>query len=183
MTGFLTVLFLLYVYSRERKKKKSVQRTGVLWGFQHFKHPNTKAWDCFIILSCLVVSTCVPMANTAETHDPHSLGVIQNLLTSLTSTIEKSDASLYAPTNDDIKDYCIFTFMYCYLLELEMVLNEELYEHERTRNEIYHKRKELERQVLPYNTTKCSPCEAQTVANSTVFLSNFKNLLMRASSL
>ncbi|XP_010886628.1 interleukin-15 [Esox lucius] len=185
MTGFLTVLLLLYIFLRERKKRKSVQCICVFWGFHYYQHqcPNIEARDCFILLSCLVAITCMPLANANGTEKigrSHIMEV-QQMLDLLKSTIENSNASLYSPTNDEIQANCTFKFMHCYLLELEVILIETFDKHETTRTEIHHMKKLLERQQQ-FNSSTCLPCEAQTVANSTTFLKNFEFLLKRINN-
>ncbi|KAK6324738.1 hypothetical protein J4Q44_G00040800 [Coregonus suidteri] len=185
MTGFLTVL-LLCIRLLERSTKKCVRWFCLFWGFHYYRHQclNIELWNWFLVLSCLSATTRLPIAGAAETHGMTISDVreLQSSLKTLKSTIEESDACLYAPTNDDIyNDNCIFKFMHCYLLELEVILIEDMQVtvdyHEETKTNIYHLKKNLEEHQ--YNRSSCSPCEAQRVANTTIFLQNLEDLLKR----
>ncbi|CDQ83279.1 unnamed protein product [Oncorhynchus mykiss] len=187
MTGFLTVL-LFCIRLLERRTKKRGRWICLFWGFHYYPHQrlNIELWNCFIILSCLSATAHLPIAGAAETHGMtiDDVKELQSELKNLKSTIEKSDACLYAPTNDDIyNDNCIFKFMHCYLLELEVVLFEDMSVtdnyHDEIKTSIYHRKKRLEEHERQYNSSRCSPCEAQRVANSTIFLYNLERLLER----
>ncbi|XP_014064929.1 uncharacterized protein isoform X2 [Salmo salar] len=185
MTGFLTVL-LFCIRLLERRTRKRLRWICLFWGFHYYQHQclNIELWNCFLILSCLSATAHLPIAGAAETHGM-SIGDVEELqweLLNLKSTIEKSDACLYAPTNDDIyDDNCIFKFLHCYLLELEVVLIEDMQVtddyHDKIKTSIYHRKNKLEEHEHQYNSSGCSPCEAQRVANSTIFLYNLERLL------
>ncbi|KAM9399858.1 interleukin-15 [Salvelinus alpinus] len=190
MTGFLTVLFFC-IRLLERRAKKRVRWICLFWGFHYYQHQclNTELWNCFLILSCLSATAHLPIAGAAETPGLTIQDVreLQEDLKRLKSTIEKSDACLYAPTNDDIyNDNCLFKFMHCYLLELEVVLIEDMQvtdnDHDQIKTSIHHRKKTLEEHERQYNSSRCSPCEAQRVANSTIFLYNMERLLERIAA-
>lgn len=81
------------------------------------------------------------------------------------------------------QDNCIFKFMHCYLLELEVVLFEDMSVtdnyYDEIKTSIYHRKFFLEEHERQYNSSRCLPCEAQRVANSTIFLYNLERLLER----
>ncbi|KAJ8000701.1 hypothetical protein DPEC_G00183090 [Dallia pectoralis] len=184
MTGFVTVL-LLFILSRERKKKKSVQCICVFWGFQYNQHqnPNIEASHLFILLSCLAAITCMPMATAAVMNEigKDNIMEFQKLLETLARTIQNSSASLYAPANNEIQGICIYKFMHCYLLELEVILYETFENHDQTLDAIYHLKGQLQKQQQ-FNSPSCLRCEEQTVVNSATFLNNFKLFLERINS-
>ncbi|CAB1327279.1 unnamed protein product, partial [Coregonus sp. 'balchen'] len=149
---------------------KCVRWFCLFWGFHYYRHQclNIELWNWFLVLSCLSATTRLPIAGAAETHGMTISDVreLQSSLKTLKSTIE---------------DNCIFKFMHCYLLELEVILIEDMQVtvdyHEETKTNIYHLKKKLEEHQ--YNRSSCSPCEAQRVANTTIFLQNLEDLLKR----
>uniref|UniRef100_A0A4W5NE21 Interleukin n=1 Tax=Hucho hucho TaxID=62062 RepID=A0A4W5NE21_9TELE len=182
-------LYVLLFFSQLIYKRiKRVRWICLFWGFHYYQHQclSIELWNCFLVLSCLSATAHLPIAGAAETHGMtiNDVRELQSDLKKLKSTIEESDACLYAPTNDDIyNDNCIFKFMHCYLLELEVVLIEDMQVtdnyHKEIKTSTYHLKKQLEKHERQYNRSRCSPCEAQRVANSTIFLQNLESLLER----
>ncbi|XP_051242686.1 uncharacterized protein LOC127355646 isoform X5 [Dicentrarchus labrax] len=99
-------------------------------------------------------------------------------LNRLKPAIEKSDAMLYAPSGDDIKESCKITSLRCYMLELIMVAGEE---------EIMNNDTEC---IMDFNDTLptvesvvCPPCEAYSLENITIFLERLNTLLENMATL
>uniref|UniRef100_A0A673VUD2 Interleukin n=1 Tax=Salmo trutta TaxID=8032 RepID=A0A673VUD2_SALTR len=190
MTGFLTVL-LFCIRLLERRTKKRVRWICLFWGFHYYQHKclNIELWNCFLILSCLSATANLPIAGAAETHGMtiDDVRELQSELLDLKSTIEvRLHLCIYCNTDCGSvlpQDNCIFKFMHCYLLELEVVLIEDMQvtdnNHDEIKTSIYHRKKMLEEHERQYNSSGCSPCEAQRVANSTIFLYNLERLLER----
>ncbi|XP_042340409.1 interleukin-15-like [Plectropomus leopardus] len=130
----------------------------------------TQVWLCFLVLSFLGISACAAcMPDTAH---------VQTCLESLKPAIERSDAMLYAPSADDIKENCKMMSLRCYMLELMMVLNEEEVMNEA--NCIFDFNERLPDEDKPVG---CPPCEAYSLKNSTVFLERLNNLLAEITTL
>uniref|UniRef100_A0A3Q3MFL2 Interleukin n=1 Tax=Mastacembelus armatus TaxID=205130 RepID=A0A3Q3MFL2_9TELE len=112
--------------------------------------------------SFLSISTC------AADHSPARL---KTCLQNVQPTIEKSDAMLYAPSINDIKDNCKARSLQCYIFELMMVLDEE---------EVSGKGEDC---IFAFNSTLqanpdgCPPCEVHALKNITVFLDRLNTLL------
>lgn len=124
----------------------------------------TQVWLCFLVLSLL--STCV--AAVPDTED------LQRCVKDLRVQIEESDAMLYAPSIDDIKDHCTNMSLKCYMLELMMVCEEK---------------------EVPDNLIHCinvfndelptddgCPCEVYSQENITIFLERLNDLLKKTTA-
>ncbi|XP_051242683.1 interleukin-15-like isoform X2 [Dicentrarchus labrax] len=130
----------------------------------------TQVWLCFLILSFLSPFTCA-----ASVPDVTEVKICLNRLK---PAIEKSDAMLYAPSGDDIKESCKITSLRCYMLELIMVAGEE---------EIMNNDTEC---IMDFNDTLptvesvvCPPCEAYSLENITIFLERLNTLLENMATL
>ncbi|XP_067441032.1 interleukin-15 isoform X2 [Thunnus thynnus] len=127
----------------------------------------TQVWLCFLLLSFLSMSTC-------SAQGPH-LRDLKHCVEEVKQTIEKSDAMLYAPSTDDIKENCRNMALKCYMLELIMVLNEEKI----TIDAAYHilNFNEYIKRMPGADQVGCPPCEAYSLKNITVFLARLNHLL------
>nr|XP_046272028.1 interleukin-15-like [Scatophagus argus] len=163
MTDFMTALPVVLVQStcpgHQRARGIQFQSTCSLCRESH----KTQVWLCFFVLSFLSAYTC----SASVTDTEH----LQICLEKLIHTIEKSDAMLYAPSANDIKENCINVSLRCYMLELIMVIDEE---------EIVDNNVDC---IIDFNEqlivdpVGCPPCEAYSLKNITVFLERLNNLL------
>ncbi|XP_040893200.1 interleukin-15 isoform X3 [Toxotes jaculatrix] len=128
----------------------------------------TQVWLCFLVLSSLSISTCAASADNTRP--------LQFCLKALQNRIEKSDAMLYAPSVNDIKENCENVSLKCYMLELIMVLNEEEV-NDTIANCIFNFN-----DILRPNTVGCPPCEAYSLKNITIFLDRLNNLLEKMTA-
>ncbi|XP_040893203.1 interleukin-15 isoform X5 [Toxotes jaculatrix] len=119
-------------------------------------------------LSSLSISTCAASADNTRP--------LQFCLKALQNRIEKSDAMLYAPSVNDIKENCENVSLKCYMLELIMVLNEEEV-NDTIANCIFNFN-----DILRPNTVGCPPCEAYSLKNITIFLDRLNNLLEKMTA-
>lgn len=159
MTDFMKApLFQLICPRDQRAKAAQFQSTCNLCRESH----KTQVWLCFLVLSLLSTSTCA--TSLPETAD------LQICLKKLRHSIEKSDAMLYAPSTDDIKDTCKIMSLKCYMLELIMVVREEEVEDNKT-DCIFHFSETLHPEV------GCPPCESYSLKNITIFLDRLNTLL------
>ncbi|XP_060948503.1 interleukin-15-like isoform X2 [Limanda limanda] len=122
----------------------------------------------FLVLSFLSLSSCA----VEDTTD------LRMCITNLRNTIEKSDAMLYSPSIDDIEENCENVSLKCYMLELEMVLDEE---------EVYDGNASCilafkERLDSNSHTGGCPPCEAYSLQNITIFLDRLITLLEKLTA-
>lgn len=127
-----------------------------------------QAWLYLLILGVLCRSTWA--YGVPETKD------LQRCLENLTHLIEKSDAMLYAPSMDEIKENCDNLTLLCYMWELEMVFIEEQIQDDDT-DCISSFTRELKSPEASIG--RCPPCEATAQRNSTIFLDNLKTLLKK----
>lgn len=127
----------------------------------------TQVWLCFLILSVLCSITCA--------YSGPETGPLQDCLNNLKNAIEKSDAMLYAPSINDVEENCESDSLICYMLELEMVLEELEIQDDNAScvsDFIRHINK-------TQNTDRCPPCEAYALKNSTIFLDRLNTLLQK----
>uniref|UniRef100_A0A672YVA5 Interleukin n=1 Tax=Sphaeramia orbicularis TaxID=375764 RepID=A0A672YVA5_9TELE len=125
----------------------------------------TQVWLCFLILSVLCSIACA--------YTGPETGGLQQCLENLKNAIEKSDAMLYAPSINDIKEDCESASLRCYMLELKMVL-EELEIRDKNAFCVFHFMVAVD--MIP-NTGSCPACEAHALKNSTIFLERLNTLL------
>ncbi|XP_026160243.1 interleukin-15 [Mastacembelus armatus] len=158
MTTPQVILFQLTCPGDQRAKGVQFQLTCNQCQESH----RTQVWLCFLVVSFLSISTC------AADHSPARL---KTCLQNVQPTIEKSDAMLYAPSINDIKDNCKARSLQCYIFELMMVLDEE---------EVSGKGEDC---IFAFNSTLqanpdgCPPCEVHALKNITVFLDRLNTLL------
>ncbi|XP_069023386.1 interleukin-15 [Embiotoca jacksoni] len=166
MTSFLVILFNLTCHGDQRAKGAQIQPTFSLCRESH----KTQVWLCFLVLSLLSTSTCA-MPETAD---------LQSCVTMLvnSSDVKKSDAMLYAPSNNDIEENCINMLLKCYMLELMMVIN-ELDIKGNPAQCIFHFNEALHPEV----NVDCPPCEAYSLNNITIFLDRLNYLLEKMNVL
>ncbi|XP_044041299.1 interleukin-15-like [Siniperca chuatsi] len=165
MTDFMTALPVVLVQPTwpgdQRAKGIQYQSTCNLCRESH----NTQVWLCFLVLSFLSTSTCAASV--------HGTADVQTCLERLKHTIEKSDAMLYAPSTNEVKENCKIMSLRCYMLELIMVINEEeIVDHKA--NCIFDFNETLPSDA---NYDGCPPCEAFSLKNITIFLDRLSNLL------
>ncbi|KAK3554363.1 hypothetical protein QTP70_022596, partial [Hemibagrus guttatus] len=148
----------------------------VVWGIGSNLeyHITLEGWNFFLILSCLSVFT-----TRVEAHKEQSLRELQLVLNNMTPWINVSTASLYAPLPD--VNNCTKKLMYCYLLELNVLLHEE--EHNRKEDfihTIYVIKKDYN--FINENCSTCLACEAHPLANSTTFSARMQEFLQKLLS-
>uniref|UniRef100_A0A3P8SVN0 Interleukin n=1 Tax=Amphiprion percula TaxID=161767 RepID=A0A3P8SVN0_AMPPE len=126
----------------------------------------TQVWLCFLgILFCCHYSK------------PQLFFIVYTLF------FQNSDAMLYAPSINDIKDNCKSMSLKCYILELMMVMDEEEITEPTAIDCIFH----FSDSVCSHITTTarkqtnhgvgCPPCESYSLKNITIFLDRLNNLL------
>ncbi|XP_018591332.2 interleukin-15 isoform X2 [Scleropages formosus] len=117
----LTVIGIC-VLLQDCRTKKNVRGVCVLWCFHCCQScPSTcDIWITFFALSCL--STSMPLA---EANKVQELLELQHWIQELEPQLQGSDATLYAPTNQDVTEDCVPAAMQCYLLELEVIMFEK----------------------------------------------------------
>ncbi|XP_071360495.1 interleukin-15 [Trachinotus anak] len=168
MTDFMTpvpvVLVQLTCPRDQRAKGIQFQSTCNLCRESH----KTQVWLCFLVLSFLSISTCAASKDDTE--------FFQICLKKLEQSIKKSDAMLYAPSINDIKENCERASLECYVKELMMVLDEEEVPNDRAQC-IFN----FSDQLHP-NSVGCQPCEAYSLKNITVFLDRLNTLLEKMTS-
>ncbi|XP_075947504.1 interleukin-15 [Anarhichas minor] len=138
----------------------------------------TQVWLCFLVLSLLSTSTCAaPYKSTAN------LQKCLKGLDKLKNAIERSEAMLYAPSNNDIKENCKRMSLKCYLMELVMVIIEEEIQDAETHCilDFNEDLPPLDKQPAAY-PVDCPPCEAYALKNITVFMGRFNSLLQEMIS-
>ncbi|XP_008300765.1 interleukin-15 isoform X1 [Stegastes partitus] len=164
MTDFMTALHVIVLplthTGDQRTKGAQFQPTCNLCRESH----KTQVWLCFLVLSLLSTSTCA-QAFVPETAD------LKICLRDIKKTIEKSDAMLYAPSVNDIKDNCKTMSLKCYILELIMVMDEEEITETTAVDCIFHFNESLQPEV------GCPPCESYSLKNITIFLERLNKLL------
>ncbi|XP_044203109.1 interleukin-15-like isoform X1 [Thunnus albacares] len=163
MTALPVILVQLTCPGDQRPKGAQFQLTCNLCRESH----KTQVWLCFLLLSFLSMSTC-------SAQGPH-LRDLKHCVEEVKQTIEKSDAMLYAPSTDDIKENCRIMALKCYMLELIMVLHEEKI----TIDAVYHilNFNEYIKTMPGADQVGCPPCEAYSLKNITVFLARLNHLL------
>ncbi|XP_022058266.1 interleukin-15-like [Acanthochromis polyacanthus] len=170
MTDFMTahqlILLPLTCPGEQRTKGSQFQLTCNLCRESH----KTQVWLCFLVLSLLSLSTCAHAFVPGTDH-------LQTCLKDLRKSIENSDAMLYAPSFDDVKDNCKSMSLKCYMLELMMVMDEEEITELTALDCIFHFNESLQPEV------GCPPCESYSLQNITVFLKRLNKLLQSMSSI
>uniref|UniRef100_UPI0037E6FFAB interleukin-15 n=1 Tax=Semicossyphus pulcher TaxID=241346 RepID=UPI0037E6FFAB len=171
MTDFMTAPPVILVQPTcpggQREKGVHFQLTCNLCPESH----KTQVWLCFLILSCLSTSTCADAV-------PH-LDHLQTCLNDLKPSIEKSDAMLYAPSANNVKENCKKMSLKCYMLELIMVISENEYLEDKLETKCI---LEFNESLLPEAKVGC-PCEIHSQKNITIFLERLSNLLKEMNAL
>ncbi|KAM7394406.1 hypothetical protein PAMP_021211 [Pampus punctatissimus] len=125
-----------------------------------------QVWLCVLVLSFLTLSTCSASEPVED---------LQICVQNVKHNIEKSDATLYAPSLNDIKN-CEMMMLKCYMLELLMVMDEEDVDDDC----IYAYNEKLKSEE--FKSDGCLPCEAYSLTNITVFLERLNQLLEERNS-
>ncbi|XP_072533231.1 interleukin-15 isoform X2 [Salminus brasiliensis] len=138
-------------------------------------HLNTEVWNSFLILSCLGV-----FWTTVDAHATASLEEIRDVLQEMKHIFDKSDARLYAPEDNNNLQDCSSKLLYCYLLELYVIANEEGADPNNIHIIFTNKKKyETCAQITDLKISKCPECETFPVVNSTVFLKMMGEFLQK----
>ncbi|XP_018546447.1 interleukin-15 isoform X3 [Lates calcarifer] len=128
----------------------------------------TQVWLCFLVLSFLSIPTCAASGNNVQP--------LKRCFEMLKHTIQKSDAMLYAPSIDDIPENCTSMALKCYMLEFQMVLDEEeVNDAKATCIFAYNK-------IPRPDTVGCPPCEKYSLKNITIFLDRLNTLLEKMNA-
>ncbi|XP_026118611.1 uncharacterized protein LOC113097579 isoform X1 [Carassius auratus] len=174
MTHFLA--FIVGLWNKPAKLKS--MRTGRCacnpWCFEnHMECPlNSEVWNSILILSCL--SALLPVA---EGHAPQALRDLQDALNKTRNLFQDSNTSLYTPNTDGIEK-CTFKFFDCFLMEMNVLLNDE--------DPTNDKRPMIEKTLEVYNKNKCSeryPCELEELAPSSNFYEKMEAFIQKQQSL
>ncbi|XP_062852460.1 interleukin-15 [Trichomycterus rosablanca] len=166
MSFFISVFLVLIAgFSNKRKRqksKRSVRCFCVPWCFDRNLeyHLNLEVWNSFLIMSCLSAL----LTHVDAHHKDQSIQELQNALDNMTTEIKKSSATLYAPERNFTN--CTSKIMYCYLLELNVVVMEENLNNSQMIYTLIKKYEEFQK------------CEASTPVNSTTFLKKMKTFLL-----
>ncbi|KAG7333741.1 hypothetical protein KOW79_002148 [Hemibagrus wyckioides] len=179
--SFLLILFLILVSGfgskpRKHKSKRTLRCICAVWGIGSNLeyHITLEGWNSFLILSCLSVFT-----TRVDAHKEQSLKELQLVLNNMTPWINVSSAFLYAPNPDVNK--CTKKMMYCYLLELNVLLHEEEYRGKEDFLQIvYTITKDY--YFFGKNCSMCSPCENHPLVNSTTFSAKMEEFLKKLLS-
>ncbi|XP_018546446.1 uncharacterized protein LOC108893105 isoform X2 [Lates calcarifer] len=119
-------------------------------------------------LSFLSIPTCAASGNNVQP--------LKRCFEMLKHTIQKSDAMLYAPSIDDIPENCTSMALKCYMLEFQMVLDEEeVNDAKATCIFAYNK-------IPRPDTVGCPPCEKYSLKNITIFLDRLNTLLEKMNA-
>uniref|UniRef100_A0A087XMF1 Interleukin n=1 Tax=Poecilia formosa TaxID=48698 RepID=A0A087XMF1_POEFO len=166
---FMTALQVIHLQLRlprdQRAKSDLFQSTWKLCCRDSHK---TQVWLCFFTLSLL--TSCVS-ATKIDVQDLQTC-----LQKDLKGAIEKSNAKLYAPKTEDMTDSCQQKVLFCYMLELMMVFEEEDTEPSKTQC-IFN----FNRTLLPEKN--CPACEIYSLENSKVFYNRLLNILQKINAM
>ncbi|KAK9540530.1 hypothetical protein VZT92_002977 [Zoarces viviparus] len=173
MTAFTVILVQPTCPGDQRAKGVQYQSTCHLCRESH----KTQVWLCFLVLSLLSTSTCAAPYDT-----PVNLQKCLSL-DKLKNAIERSEAKLYAPSNNDVKENCQRMVLKCYLMELVMVIIEEEIEDAETHCilDFNEDLPPLDKRPAAY-PVDCPPCEAYALKNIKVFMERFNSLLQEMIS-
>ncbi|KAK2852320.1 hypothetical protein Q7C36_007521 [Tachysurus vachellii] len=185
LMSLLLILFLILVSGfgskpRKHKSKRTLRCICVVWGIGSNLeyHITLEGWNSFLILSCLSVFT-----TRVDAHSEQSLKELQVVLKNMTPFFNVSTASLYTPLPDVNK--CTRKSMYCYLLELSVILNEEEYNDEDENiNDMSQIIFSIKNSYQNGNTNcnTCLACEQHQLANSTTFSARMQEFLQKLLS-
>ncbi|GLD52135.1 zinc finger protein 330 [Lates japonicus] len=151
-------------YYEEHRKGVQFQSTCNLCRESH----KTQVWLCFLVLSFLSIPTCAASGNDIQP--------LKRCFEKLKHTIQKSDAMLYSPSIDDIPENCTTMALKCYMLEFQMVLDEEeVHDAKATCIFAYNKRRHPD-------TVGCLPCEKYSLKNITIFLDRLNTLFEKINA-
>lgn len=171
MTDLMTALPVILVQNTcpgdQRAKDVQFQWSCNLCRESH----KTQVWLCFLVLSFFSVYTCAAsLPDTVE---------VRICLERLKVAIEKSDAMLYAPSANDVKDNCKVMSLRCYMLELMMVIKEE----EVRTNDAECIFDFSDKLGVETNSVGCPACEAYSLQNITTFLDRLNALFEELTAL
>lgn len=180
MTDFMTVFPEILVKASQPGylPSKGFQLRSTCHLFQESHKP--QVWLCFLVLSLLSTSTCAAPGAAKLAHLQSCLGTEY-----LKKAIEKSDAMLYAPSANEVKENCKMMSLKCYILELRMVIVEEVgSENPKTHcvMDFNERLPDLDNGASEY-PVDCPPCEAYSLKNITVFMERLNSLLQELNSM
>ncbi|KAM8879436.1 interleukin-15 [Spinachia spinachia] len=177
MTDLMTVFPVTHVegYPGHLSASVQFQSTCPLFRESH----KTRVWLRFLVLSLLSTSTCAAPRPAIFLHLQSCLGT-----ENLKKAFEKSDAMLYAPSTNEVKENCKTMLLKCYILELVMVIDEERIEDKNAHcildfNDLLD---EINNKASVY-TVDCPPCEGYSLRNITIFLERLDSLLQELNSM
>ncbi|XP_060782490.1 interleukin-15 [Neoarius graeffei] len=176
MSFLLLFLILISGFGNKPKKHKSKRTLRciyVVWGVGSNLecHINLEGWNSFLLLSCLSV-----FATHVDAHGEQSLRELQEVLRNMTPLFNVSKASLYAPLPN--LTGCTKKLMYCYLLELNVILHEE--EGDENDLSVIHS---LKKEYSSSNScSECLACEEHPLVNSTMFSERIQEFVQKLFS-
>ncbi|MCI4376086.1 hypothetical protein PGIGA_G00184060 [Pangasianodon gigas] len=175
--SFLLVLFFILVSGfgskpKKHKSKRTLRCICIVRGVGNNLeyHINLEGWNSFLILSCLSVFT-----TRVDAHSEQSLKDLQEVLKNMTPLFNVSKASLYSPLPN--VNECTKKLMYCYLLELNVILHEENGEEDDL--SIIHN---LINYYSSNSCSMCSACEAHPLADSATFHKRMQEFVQKLFS-
>nr|QBS13675.1 interleukin 15 [Plecoglossus altivelis] len=178
MTSFLQAFFPNYTvithFTFKKQHVETASDTALSRERGGRRRGNAALWNCIFMISIFTGLTSLP-ATVAE--DLQNIMELQVILKETKKIIEKSDAPVYAPVFDNIPENCSDVALKCYLLELEVILQEE----EMlcvTCHQSHNIRSFIEdcSSLSNLPSENCLPCESEIV-NTTIFIKRLDELL------
>ncbi|XP_076830090.1 interleukin-15 isoform X2 [Brachyhypopomus gauderio] len=154
---FLILVFGFWNKPPKHNSKRTLRCVCFLWCFDSNLecHLNIEVWNSFLILSCLSV-----LLTSVHAHDTQNLIELKSLLETMKSKFNA----------------CTQRFMHCYLLELEVFLEEEgIHDEDDPKHKIF----SLEQMYFSSssNCPACQQCEEHPTRNTTVFSETMKDFI------
>ncbi|XP_067106650.1 interleukin-15 isoform X2 [Osmerus mordax] len=133
--------------------------------------------ECLFMISLFTALTRFPATGAEDWTYYQKLKELQEILKETKEIIEKSDALVYAPVFDNIPESCSKMFLKCYLLDLEIILQEEeMLDVTYCRSHNIRSFIEDCSTLFTFSSENCLPCESEIV-NTTIFIERLDELL------